>query len=29
MIDSIANALVYAAMCAGLLLLLYLAWITS
>jgi hypothetical protein len=29
MIDSIANALVYAAMCAGLVLLLYLAWVTS
>jgi hypothetical protein len=29
MIDSIANALVYAAICAGLVLLLYLAWLTS
>jgi hypothetical protein len=29
MIDSLANAAVYAVVCAGLVLLLYLAWITS
>jgi hypothetical protein len=29
MIDGVVNALVYAAICAGLVLLLYLTWLTS